>query len=386
MFLNTIYNLLPVIGIMSIIFLFATILSKHWHFFSSTLKQEPAGRYESLDGLRGVLALGVFFQHAVTNLSYYQTGIWQITDEKFYRFLGGESVILFFMITSFLYWSKAIANKGQLNAYSIYKNRIYRLAPMYLFTAAVVVLFALVETNFVIPDVIQFGRDIISWLSLGIITTTSVNGLSIIPINAGIHWTLHFEWILYIALPFIAVTLRNKAMHFLAIPILAIIALSSDKGYWMIFLFGILAAHTLSIIPKQTWMMKSSASLIPFIGLVLVYMVDYKPYGVLQYCITFFVFLSFLYGNTLWGLLKTPAAKLLGTMSYSIYLIHGIVLYIVLKGTNMLYPIELLSPFAFWSLMLFSALCIILISGLTYRYIEYPFLKKYRAQLRDNVM
>lgn len=257
---------------------------------------------------------------------------------------------------------------------------------MYLFTSAIVVLFALVETNFAIPDLVQLVRDICSWLSLGIITTTSVNGFSIIPINAGIHWTLHFEWILYIALPFIAVTLRNKAMHFLAIPILAIIALAPDKGYWMIFLFGILAAHTLSIIPKQTWMMKSTASLIPFVGLLLVYMVDYKPYGVLQYCITFFVFLSFLYGNTLWGLLKTPAAKLLGTMSYSIYLIHGIVLYIVLKGVNMIYPIVELSPLAFWAIMLISALCIILISGLTYRYIEYPFLKKYKAQLRDKVM
>lgn len=377
---------LPFFLITAAILAFSALLAKQWKFFATNLKEEPHGRYESLDGLRGILAFGVFFQHAVTNWAYYKTGVWQITDEKFYRFLGGESVILFFMITSFLYWSKAIANKGELNAYSIYKNRIYRLAPMYLFTAAIVVFFALCETGFIIPSITQLIRDVFSWLSLGIITTTSVNGLSIIPINAGIHWTLHFEWILYIALPFIAITLRNKAMHLLAIPVLAIVALAPDKGYWMIFLFGILAAHTLKVLPKQTWAAKSSATLIPLIGLVLVYMIDYKPYGVLQYCITFFIFLFFLYGNTIWGLLKSPAAKLLGTMSYSIYLIHGIVLYIVLKGVNLITPVAAMSAFAFWSLMLACALVIVIISGLTYRYIEYPFLKKYRAKLTDKVM
>lgn len=377
---------LPFFLITATTLIFSTLLAKHWTFFRDSLKDEPSGRYESLDGLRGILAFGVFFQHAVTNWAYYKTGIWQITDEKFYRFLGGESVILFFMITSFLYWSKAISNKGHLDAYSIYRNRIYRLAPMYLFTAGIVVFFALCETGFIVPSITQLIRDIFSWLSLGIITTTSVNGLSIIPINAGIHWTLHFEWILYITLPFIAITLRNKAMHFLAIPILAIIALTPDKGYWMIFLFGILAAHTLRLLPKLSWANKPLATLIPLFGLVLVYVIGFKPYGVLQYCITFFIFLFFLYGNTIWGLLKTPAAKLLGTMSYSIYLVHGIVLYIVLKSVNLITPIATMSPFVFWSLMLITALLIVVISGLTYRYIEYPFLKKYRTKLSDKVM
>ena len=71
---------------------------------------ESKSRYGALDGLRGILAISVLFQHAVTNYAYFSTGIWQITDVRFYRHLGGESVILFFMITSFLYWSKAIAS------------------------------------------------------------------------------------------------------------------------------------------------------------------------------------------------------------------------------------------------------------------------------------
>ncbi|MES2622791.1 MAG: acyltransferase family protein [Patescibacteria group bacterium] len=191
---------------------FAAFLAKYWSFYKTSLTEEPSGRYESIDGLRGILAFGVFFQHAVTNLAYYQTGVWQITDLKFYRFLGGESVILFFMITSFLYWSKAIAKKGKLNTYSIYRNRLYRLAPMYLFTAAIISFIALAQSNFTIISIVQLVRDILSWLTLGIATTLTVNDVSIIPINAGIHWTLHFEWILYILLPFAAMILQNKKM------------------------------------------------------------------------------------------------------------------------------------------------------------------------------
>ncbi len=379
------FTLLPFFLIMAGILAFATLLSKYWAFYNTPTKDED-GRFESLDGLRGILAFGVFFQHAVTNLTYYTTGTWQITEFKLYRFLGGEAVILFFMITSFLYWYKAIAKKGDLDAYSLYKNRIYRLAPMYLFSAALIVIFALFETGFRIGDPIQLIRDMFSWLSLGIITTTSVNGLSIIPINAGIHWTLHFEWVLYIVLPFVAIVLRDRKMNLLAIPILAILALSPDKGYWMIFLFGIASAHILARYPKQDWVKKPWVSIFPILGLILVYMIDYKPYGILQYCITFFTFLFFLYGNTIWGLLKTRAAKFLGTISYSIYLLHGIVLYLVLKAVNVFHPIANLSTFSFWSIMFVSALLIVVLSGFTYKYIEYPFLKKYRAKLSDKVM
>src|SRR3989344_3498063 len=107
-------------------------------FYKKIIATEDKGRFESLDGLRGFLALNVFFQHAVTAYFYFQTGIWQIVPVRFYRHLGGEAVILFFMITSFLYWSKAISQKG-LEPGSLYRSRFLRLAPMYLFSAAIVI-------------------------------------------------------------------------------------------------------------------------------------------------------------------------------------------------------------------------------------------------------
>lgn len=370
----TLDSVFPYFIIMAVLFLLAHLLVNKLPFYKKLIDNEPDGRYGSLDGLRGVLALGVLFQHAVTNWSYFETGIWQITEVKFYRFLGGEAVIIFFMITSFLYWSKAIRSKGKFDMVSLYTNRFLRLAPMYLFSALLVTMILLVYQSFYIPSFVNFIRDTLSWFTLGIVTTTSVDGVSIIPYNAGIHWTLHFEWLFYLALPVSALVLTNKHMRFLSIPILAIVLLSPYRGYWAIFIFGMIGAHIVQKFPVVKFFSKKSTALLPLAGLALVYFINYKPYSYLQYVITLGIFLCFVYGNDLLGLLKSRSAKLLGTLSYSIYLLHGIVLHIVLSIVNFFYPITTLNFNIFWLLILISGVITVIASLFTYRYIEHPWL------------
>ena len=352
-------------------------------FYKKIIATEERGRFESLDGLRGFLALNVFFQHAVTNYFYFQTGTWQIVPIRFFRHLGGEAVILFFMITSFLYWSKAIAQKGDLDAGSLYRSRFLRLAPMYIFSAGIVVFSILIQSGFNI-DVAQTAKDILSWLSLGLITTTSVNHISVLPINAGVHWTLSFEWGFYLILPILAVAIKSKKTLLMALP-LAFFALSSPhRGYWAIFFFGIMAAHIYKKYPKIPFFSKPISSLVPILGILTVYFISYKPYSVTQYFVSLVVFLSFVYGADLFGLLKSEVAKFLGTISYSIYLLHGIVLFVVLNSVDHFYPIVSLSPTVFWSLILFCGFVAIFISSITYRYIEYPFIKRIKATRKEN--
>ncbi len=382
-------SILPFFVVMLIITVFASVLVRYIPFYKKIADSEAGGRYESLDGLRGFLAFGVFFQHAVTNFAYFSTGIWQITDIRFYRHLGGESVILFFIITSFLYWSKAMAKKGEVDIMGLYRSRFLRLAPMYLVSAAIVTIAALIETRFSFASVGTLVRDVLSWLTLGLHTTTTVNGDTIIPINAGIHWTLHFEWIFYLFLPVSALALKSVEARIMLIPILAFAFTSADRGYWMIFMFGILAAHIVHKIPKWSLASRFWAGILPVLGLFLVYSIQYKPYSFLQYCVSLGIFLCFIYGNDLFGLLKTRAAKFLGTLSYSIYLIHGIILYAVLNIANLLLPIANTSPQQFWGLILLSGIVTVLVSAVTYKYIEHPFLKmiqKRRETIVDRVM
>lgn len=384
--------------IMACVILLSHFIAKRSSFYSEltshrhdTFEPESAvnaklkNRHEMLDGLRGFLAIGVFFQHAITNVSYYATGVWHITDVRFYRHAGGEAVIMFFMITSFLYWSKAISSKGNVHAGKIYKNRFLRLAPMYLFSAFLVTLSVLVQTDFQIASAWQFIKEAGSWLTLGLVTTTTVNGLSVIPINAGIHWTLHYEWIFYLLLPFAAIVLRGGWHRLFAVPLLALTLMLSDWGYWVIFLFGIAAAHIVHIWPRVQWIHESGreaiwkkwwVSLLPVAGLIAIYLIQYKPYGVPQYAISLGIILIFIYGNSLFGLLDTQAARFLGTISYSVYLIHGIVLFVLLALANHIVPVTQHGSILYWSLMLIAALLTVLVSAITYRYIEHPFLKK----------
>lgn len=368
--------LIPYFVIMTAVLLFGWLLARTLPFYKKTIDVQEHGRYETLDGLRGILAFGVFFQHAVTNHFYFNTGIWQITEERFYRHLGGEAVILFFMITSFLYWSKAIAKQGNMNTLNLYMNRVLRLAPMYLFSAAIVTLMALFATDFDLSRPILLARNILSWFTLGLETTTSINGISIIPFNAGIHWTLHFEWIFYLVLPIAALILTKTYLRFIAVPLFAYVLLSPHKGYWMIFFFGIAAAHIVHRYPAVPWLKGKLASLLPILGLVVVYFMLYRPYSPPQYFVTLLVLLCFIYGNSLFGLLRTVAAKFLGTISYSIYLLHGIVLHLTLISVNYFYPIATLGSFTYWSVMLVAGLITVLVSAFTYQYIEYPFIQR----------
>ena len=365
--------------IMPLLVLFSFFVLKYLPFYKKVIESEDRGRFESLDGLRGFLALNVFFQHAVTNYFYFQTGVWQIVPLRFYRHLGGEAVIIFFMITTFLYWSKAIAQKGDLDAGSLYRSRFLRLAPMYLFSAGVVVFSILIQSGFDI-DIRQFLKDLLSWMSLGLETTITTNNLSILPVNAGIHWTLHFEWFFYLLLPILATALKRKEALIMVIPIAGFALSSPYRGYWAIFFFGIIAAHIYNKFPKISFFSKPISSLVPILGVILVYLINYKPYSFTQYAVSLVVFLSFVYGADIFGLLKTHVAKFLGIMSYSIYLLHGIVLYTLLNSVDYFYPVTSLTAVQFWLLMIIAGFLTISVSTLTYRYIEHPMILRIKSK------
>lgn len=374
----------PYFVILAILVIFSLFILKYFPFYKKILGAEERGRFETLDGLRGFLALNVFFQHAVTSYFYFQKGVWEIVPVRFYRHLGGEAVILFFLITSFLYWSKAMAQKGDVDAGALYRSRFLRLAPMYLFSAGIIVASILIQSGTNI-DIRETAKDVLSWLSLGLITTTSVNHLTILPINAGIHWTLAFEWGFYLILPILAIALKSKKTFMMALPIVFFALSSPYRGYWAIFFFGIISAHIYKAYPKIPFFQKPISSIIPIIGIVAVYFISYKPYSFTQYFISLFIFLSFLHGADLFGLLRTEVAKFLGTISYSIYLLHGIVLFGILNSVDYFYPMTSVSAPIFWLLILFCGVVTIFISSITYNYIEYPFIKRIRAVKKESV-
>jgi len=96
-----------------------------------------------------------------------------------------------------------------------------------------------------------------------------------------------------------------------------------------------------------------------------------QMFGASQVIFTSLFFIPIAYGNTLFGLLKQNASILLGEISYSIYLLHGLVLYFLFSVMNVI-NIGALN-FSMYVLMLsLVGVIVIAFSTVTFLLIEKP--------------
>jgi len=73
-------------------------------------------------------------------------------------------------------------------------------------------------------------------------------------------------------------------------------------------------------------------------------------------------------------LLRTRAAVFLGHVSYSVYLVHCLILYASIKLLGLWTPFATLGPTPFWLFCLPVAAAVVLAAAFTYRFVEHPFL------------
>jgi peptidoglycan/LPS O-acetylase OafA/YrhL len=92
-------------------------------------------------------------------------------------------------------------------------------------------------------------------------------------------------------------------------------------------------------------------------------------------------------GNTLFGALRPRSIRWLGEISYSTYLLHGFVLWVLVQRLPPLLHLDARQAWVFLPLMAVCSCLLIIISSLTYRYIEKPGInagKKTLHWLRQN--
>lgn len=338
---------------------------------------ESAGkRFVAIDGLRGFLAIGVFFLHTIATYGYYHYGRWSPAFSPLHQSMGQCGVALFFMITAFLFWRQAIRAKGAVDAPTLYRSRIRRLAPMYFASVAISLLVIGALTDFQLrEDPVVLGRELRTWLSFGFMTTTDLNGLKDAHIVDAVYWTLAWEWSFYLALPFIALLSRGSALVLL---IVATVFFGLQAPLTLAFVCGVLAAEAY----ERGWLngRLARAWLAPIpvaaIALALSFETAYNPAPMAA---LFVAFLFFVDGNTLAGLLATRAARLFGTVSYSFYLLHCIVLFVVFRLVEAGYGVAHLTGAEHWALAGAAALATTALSVLTYRRIEFPFISRRAA-------
>ncbi len=347
-----------------------------------------SGRYETVDGLRGFLAFAVFLHHAVFWFVVVRAGKWRLPSSHLFAHFGQSSVLLFFMITGLLFFSKVRASREKpIDWLRVYVSRLLRLGPVYFVMLALLGLIIAIEGRFMFHEPkLRLLRHIGHWLLFCCIDSPALNGFgNTWLVTAGVTWTLQFEWLFYLALPLIAcATAPRRWVVASALCLLGFVFAAEFYKSTVLFAFGSgMFAALCCEEPRIVRLARSPWGNLFSIG-PLVFAVAYFPVAYawgppMPLPADFYVlalmtvaFIAIAGGSTLFGLLRHPICKALGDLSYGIYLLHGIVLYVVFRFIVGIPRAASLSVFEFWSIIAASGVFLTALASLAYRYLEQP--------------
>ncbi|MFC4477618.1 acyltransferase family protein [Flavobacterium chungangensis] len=338
-------------------------------------------KYPEIDGLRGYLAFFVFLHHAFIWQVFLKTTDWKDPESNLFNQFGETSVVFFFIITSFLFTTKLLTNKTREIDWSNYlKSRFLRLFPMYIFSIIVIFILVACLTNFNIR--VPFSenlKSVLSWIFFNVSKKNSnLNGLeNTFILNAGITWTLPYEWVFYFLLPLIALFFKIKINYkaLIGFTITAAIIMVINKSslrHFMPFVGGICVALLINTKKFNTILKQKKYTILALLLLaVSVYFFNSgrKPFPIISASIVFLIIAS---GNNFFGVLSSAFSRKLGQITYSIYLLHGILLFIIFYYIIGFEEAKALTNIEYWSIITLSIIPLILICQLSFKYIEHP--------------
>jgi peptidoglycan/LPS O-acetylase OafA/YrhL len=293
------------------------------------------GRIGCIDGLRGYLALAVMVTHFTIWLQITRLGgVWEGPTIRFLANLGRGGVALFFMTTGLLFYPKILKGFRAISWPTLFVGRGFRLLPMLILSVAIATGIVILRTGNVFSA--DYPVAMIKWIS-GWDEPNLLDYPNSFWLNAGVLWSLGFEWVFYFAiLPAAALAIDFKKSSWptwvvpAALVVAAVAAHSLAKSaifirYLPLFGVGMLVFEAQRADRVAIFMRKPIVGLMSLIGLITALCFTDNPYtfGLILY--TPF-FLCVACGNTFWGVLATKGALVLGECSFGIYLMHGLVL------------------------------------------------------------
>lgn len=341
-------------------------------------------RLGCFDGLRGYLALGVALCHYTMGYNYLLTGQW-VTGSAWYTLMGGSAVAIFFMITGFIFWHRFLQPEQPILWGKFFVGRFFRLTPVYWISmgAVLIVMLILKQVNFEY-SLGSILRQIVPWLFYFEYPITGAFPSSS-PIAVGATWTLKYEWIFYLSLPIWGMIFKlNKigrnfllaaaaaAVVFFAVKTVAIPGQQINAYFFIYFLFGVGAAYLYQNRVFRKMSVSKMASLVALCSLAILFRNYENPHAMPQSILLAIFFIPICMGNSLFGLLKFRASLLLGEISYSIYLLHGVFLYVTYLSLNSENDRSSYSSLVVWGGMVGFGVVTVLFSLGCYLLIERP--------------
>ena len=379
---------------------------------------DPRPHYVELDALRGIAGLAVLMAHIALSWLYIQSHLsvpsFQMKVLEFFEYLGFFMNVLFFMLSGYLLtWTEEGRRKRQGGSYSVLnyaKRRALRIVPAYYVALALLVLVG--------PVTPSFGTVAVH--------LTFLHGFFFIPqIEAGPFWTLTVEVAFYAMLPLLVLKFRRfsqRAMIFGVLLLASVITrlvmvgaldflpvlgelrgggLASYPTTWLyLCLGGVLIRMmveryaNIGSEPSRRQLSVTSALTVVSVALLLVLTLLIFPYlgmkplifvrtpaGMILEALAILVFVSAVLGSPiLKPVLKLRPLGFVGKISYSLYLLHGLVLAAV--ATYVL-PVVLWftdqGSLTIWAAFVTYAFVVVAvavaIAYLSFRYIESPFMR-----------
>lgn len=343
---------------------------------------DAAVRVSTLDGVRGLLALAVFFHHAAIWHQYLIIGEWRLPPSRFFANLGQAGVSMFFMITAYLFWSQMLKARGRPNFLKLYVGRLFRIVPLYLVLTLIVLGTVGFATHWRLNESpFQVATEVARWLAGGAVVVGDVNRYHETQlISAWVTWSLRYEWMFYASLIATAFFARSW-LGGLLLPLigLTIATLFGLRGrdlfeatLVLLFSVGMIAAAARKPLASAfggipQWAL--SAVAIVFVAIALTRFDG--MYGVAPALLLGAGFLLIVSGTTVFGLLLTRPARRLGDISYGIYLLQGPVLFLAFS-----FPwartASVGSPAVHWSLVATAAVALTACATLMHSLVERP--------------
>ena len=365
-----------------VVFLIA-FLTTYLINFKYQFKSIP-NRYETLDGLRGLLAIAVFIHHTSVWYGYLQTGDWATPNSNLLNQLGQSSVALFFMISSFLFVSKLLNFKGTAYPWtSFFIGRIFRIVPLYLVSFISVVLIVGILSEWKLEvSVFEFFKNMIRWLGFGILGQPDLNGIeSTFTINSYVNWSLLYEWLLYFSLPLISIFIlkAKPKIHYLILSMVFLGLVWQFRNIELQHLLSLLGGAIAAIIFKYNATKINFNQIFFTITAIVAILIVVQFNTSANLVAKLFLIIAFILislGNNLFGLLKNNTLKLMGEISYSTYLLHGILLFVAIHFGYGFESTQSLSSQAYCAMIFLLTPGLMILSFLTYLFIEKPFIKR----------
>lgn len=385
--IDTSATLLALIAVIAGAGIVSAIAWRVWPFYRELIRidvgarpSDGSRRFEQLDGLRGILCLMVVVHHTIITLLLPATrGDWgqAFRLARPYMRLNGIAVSTFFCVTAFLFYRRALRNvvarKPAIEPQSFFIQRVARVAPAVLLSGVIIfVLDAFGDGRYLPPNSQAFRT-----LLLRIVSFGATGGGKDVFYNAGVMWTLGFEWMFYLAFPLLAFACAARVPTLVLIALWFGIVVLTDGGLGgrqgLMFTPGLLAAQLAGRPAFERFARSWATSVLAAVIFVIMIATARLPNGssILLACLML-LFPLVAAGCDLFGLLRLGSLRAIGVVSFSVYLFHGVVLYLcrpllseagAFNGKH-----ALLAFFAIAAVGVISTL----LSFITFRWIEHP--------------